>query len=633
MAELKRVVDLIKPSYEKYAQGDKRYSEFKYELIDLLELENVKENVIKDILSLHPNSLYNADQIRMRFLILLIIQFINFGYCPDLLVMNEHGDDDPDNIPGIEYNLSKGMYWHYFMWRHTDEVKLRAPERLGITEQNFNDYKLNSSFDGWSVAQLRAVYDTTILPYFAELLNDKINIHNKIFKQFYIDKYKLYNIVKKFFNNKTQFDNDIIYIKDVVIKYGCTDEIDDLVGDLEIDNLIKGTFLPTYENYYCWRKSLGKDLWKKLSTKVKVKSQKKRFKWENLCEPSKLGDNLDLDELRELAILEGIPEYLFMSHRELCAELSKMFQNVIDGKKRITPKCINTTSILGEDIQDIPPEFFYSYTHNNKIYCDDIRDLYKHFETNGAKHPIDRSTLNTHLVNRVFKLYAKLAMSTNTMNDIDTEVQAIPESSILTSKLTDFISKLNYPNNQEYLKNAPLEQVHNFVELLVEEGILSNTEKRMLSIYTDPTKYKIHLIEMLLVKIKNDPQQINGLSTIAINTSNVYNEIFNEESVSVYNTTSNNPRTSVDSESAQLSSDINTSELFTRLNNTNNETDSDTDTDNTNETETETDTDTDSVTSFYRNRRFTIPSDRSSDRSSESFDEYQPDYEPADYSD
>ena len=76
------------------------------------------------------------------------------------------------------------------------------------------------------------------------------------------------------------------------------------------------------------------------------KSETVRFRWQKLCRPTSLQRAFNLDELRDLAAFEGIPEYLFQTKAELCTELAQRFERVIQGKAKVIPKCINTSSLM-----------------------------------------------------------------------------------------------------------------------------------------------------------------------------------------------------------------------------------------------------------------------------------------------
>jgi uncharacterized cysteine cluster protein YcgN (CxxCxxCC family) len=271
----------------------------------------------------------------------------------------------------------------------------------------------------------------------------------------------------------------------------------------------------------CRQKQKIKKSWGKLRESVQTGKKSERFKWQSLCKPRHFNDVFDMDELRDLALDEGIPQHLFLTKRELCYEFAKRFDE---------PKCINNTSITLTDIHDIPPEFFYSYTHNNKVYCDDIRDLQRHFNTNGEKHPIDRSPVSQDLVNQVNYWFHHLSNTTNSMKDFDSEPVELPASSILSSKAAAFASLLNYPNNIHHFITADSQTIKRFIEKLIEENLMSRVERAKISVINDITSYKSTLLDMLTLKIKNDPATIlvgdRILSTVAINISNVWNEIF-----------------------------------------------------------------------------------------------------------
>ena len=140
--------------------------------------------------------------------------------------------------------------------------------------------------------------------------------------------------------------------------------------------------------------------------------------------------------------------------------------------------------------------------------------------------------MSQRLVRNVDIWYNKLLDTTVTMDDLFTEPEPVMSvSSILSSKATEFVSQLNYPNNVTYFVNADLNKIKAFVNELVTEGIMFPAEKARLSIIADATQYKLLLIDILLLKFRNDPAQItleNGqvLSSLAINTSNIYNNHF-----------------------------------------------------------------------------------------------------------
>jgi len=273
------------------------------------------------------------------------------------------------------------------------------------------------------------------------------------------------------------------------------------------------------------------NLYKKIRN---ITNNKDRFKWQSLCSAKKLNDNLTLEDLKNLAIIDNLPGFENKSKRELCLDFAKKFEMMIFNKKDTIPKCINTTSILLTPLEDIPPEFFFSYSHNNKIYCDDIRELYEHLK-NSDKEPISGTLLPTSKIEQIKDWYEYIKKTANTLDDFNEEIIPMSISSQVSAKLAQFGSKLNYPNSLELFRNADKEKIELFVTKLFDENIINQSEMRELSAFTDLNQYKLQLLEKLIIKIRNDPQQINvegqreSLSAIAINISNLYNEVFKEE--------------------------------------------------------------------------------------------------------
>jgi hypothetical protein len=122
------------------------------------------------------------------------------------------------------------------------------------------------------------------------------------------------------------------------------------------------------------------------------------------------------------------------------------------------------------------------------------------------------------------------------MEDYDAapEIQ-MSNTSLLSSKGALLLSKLNYPNDLQFFISADIEKVKYFITELKNEEIITHQEYMSLSILQNNEQLKLTLIELLVNKINNDPQRITvsgslePLSSIAINLSNVYNEIFKPE--------------------------------------------------------------------------------------------------------
>lgn len=441
--------------------------------------------------------------------IFFIKSFLYYGIAPSLL--NE------DELKENNFNL------FYFMWqKEEDPKKLDIPRNLEISNENYNEHTY------WNNKQINAYYFANILPKLLKECDINIDIN--------IPKYKNKLMLKPDYR-RSQYLNYNKLINDY-IKDGNVDWIKPYVDWIKTGKNFPPTrsslliYLPISASlnavYYMLTKITG------YINKLKSVVLKKRYKWSSIC--GMLEKNVGLDTLRQLASYEiepPIDNLLMKTKRELCAELSKRFEKQKNNKKEAIPTCINTTSILGTELEDIPPEFFFSYTHNKFVYCDDIRELHTQLQKNNNRHPIDRTIMSDKNVERINEWYDYLVKVTNSMEDeMYDDNMLISEKSQLTSKLTNLMSLLNYPNSQELFINSDDSKLRRFISLLKDEEILSNNEIMNLSQYTNVNQYKMVLIDMLLLKIKNDPQQVRvegrsePLSTIAINLSNVYNEVF-----------------------------------------------------------------------------------------------------------
>ncbi len=441
-------------------------------------------------------------------------------------------------LPGFLENPSgEGFEQRYFIWTKGEQGLLpRAPQDLAITSNNFSEYVGVLPFEGWSKRHLYTYLSVNIIPTILERLG--VSIDMSLFSKMINRKLSakvMKNLIKLHVENP-----ESLILRDVIDGMKADFESERILGRRTrrfsiSDFHVRKLYLVIFD---ILRKKLirKKQLLAKMKSVVQPRRESKRFRWQKLCTPGGLDTVFNMEELREVASWENIPEHMFMTKRELCGELAQRFENVINGKKKIESRCVNPQTIMMTDTSDVPPEFFYAYTHNNKVYCDDIRDLQKHFQTSGATHPWDRTPVSEALVRTVDSWYNQLVRKTTIMDDLFTAPGGdyqMSETSLLSSKVADFLSKLNYPNSGQLLIDADTEHTLAFVDALVDEGIMSNQERRMLSAIDNLTQYKLTMIEILMVKIRNDPDmvQVPGarqpLSTVAINLSNVYNEVFN----------------------------------------------------------------------------------------------------------
>lgn len=548
----------LKPRYMDAIQNAVLYNPtFESKLRELLETEMIIDNTIRTYLA--KKTFINTRVINWEALdsfrkplVYLIREYLYFGVCPSLANLVSNGVAVDDDVVSIGDNT---FQYRYFIWRREGDDKIgHPPSGIGITEINYEEYRKNRT-QGWSRKQLTAFVTTNVIPELLNMTNLRIAFTNKYYnKRVHFGMHSLNLVTTLYIRFHDQFFNSTVAeiftsLEQKRIRYNqalmrLNQYYDTLrLADFETSLLRNAgrKMLDTYSSLLELKRQRMRFLNRKLRQHaITVQQQNRkpetvRFRWQKLCKPTSLQRAFSLDELRDLAAFEGIPEYLFQTKAEICGELAQRFERVIQGKAKVIPKCINTSSLMLTDLADIPPEFFYSYIHNNKIYCDDIRDLYRHFKTQGAKHPIDRTTVSDRLIRNVVYWYQKLNDTTTTMDDLFTEPEPVlSASSMLTSKATEFVSQLNYPNSVTFFIDADLREMKAFVDELVTENIIFPAERARLNAIDDATQYKLLLIDVLLLKFRNDPAQIrlaNGqtLSSLAINASNVYNNHFYRE--------------------------------------------------------------------------------------------------------
>jgi hypothetical protein len=454
----------------------------------------------------------------------IIFEYIYFNESPTLYSLLHDNAQQSVTINNNTYNHK------YFIWiKEGDQNHTRSNEE--ITPQNFNNYKRSLFGNGWTRPQLEQFFKSAILPQILSVNNININrdhpVYQRCIRHYFRDYWPLLGtFIKKFISLQSPFtSNDQIdsSIRGHINHFIRCIQSEQRQIERNIERRITESREKSQEKIKKARKNLQKSVLKP--------EQVRRFKWENIC--ATLGD-LKLDDLRELAAKERIPFWSMLSKREICAELSKKVHEQINLKVKLQSKCSNDSSIFTmESIKDIPAEFFFSYRHNGQTYCDDIRSLYTHFTTNGNKHPIDRTPVSRELVNIVINEYKHLVSVTNNMkDDPNTKEEVVSKESMLTSNTASFVSLLNYPNDSTLFINSNQQTFNRFLNELRAEGILSQNELSMLP--NNLIDKKLQFIDLISLKIRNDSQQVETssgtLSAIAINTSNVYNNIFNHNS-------------------------------------------------------------------------------------------------------
>jgi hypothetical protein len=511
-----------------------------------------------------------------------IREFLYFNKTPTFIVeeligINLEDYEDTMILDGERYRFN------YFIWRREgDPNSIKANPDEIITPDNFRNYSRFKNA-GWSVKQLRSFFLAKILPIILTKCNINININLPIYKKI-IDK-PLYrdslnvlidehiktntininmdyvsnirNNIKKAIDREMEQGKDIKSIRIYEInKTRNTGILYDFIAKILLNQaVIKKTLEQKIQN---------------IKTRVLNKDGKYKYKWQAMC--AKLSD-WGIEQLRELAAIENISNYSMKSKRELCKEFVEILERTLANQRRnqiryipepeqpqdandtelanlfnrhiqnnLTPaeqrhkerypeqyseKCENRDSLLGDDLTDIKPEFFFTYRHNNKIFCDDIRSLYQYI-IGGKKHsPYDRTPFSDKLIKTIKQTYNKLEKTLVSMKDIET---IVPTESILTSKASDLSGLLFHHAPIENFLNANDYILREFIMYLEEEGVITGEEvEEYIFNNSDLITQKITLVDLLTRKIRNDQGMVGQYSSMASIITDVYNNVFSEQ--------------------------------------------------------------------------------------------------------
>jgi surface protein len=269
---------------------------------------------------------------------------------------------------------------------------------------------------------------------------------------------------------------------------------------------------------------------------------RRRWKWQVRCDVNR---HVSHEVLRRWATEYGISLHdpdtqRPKTKRALCVELAQLWDAQRDAQmdthRAVHPTCHNQTGILTENVADIPPEFFYHYTHDDGlVYCDDIRSLHKLVNSSDSpQNPYNRQPYSTGLVEDINTSYDRLDRRAVHLADFDEDdnVVALPFEARFSQKLADLMSRLCHPAGSERLRDASADVWEEFLVALWDEGVLSNIQLDQVDAQPDLDQQKFFLVELLVIKIDNDPHHLDTpqgrLSQIAFSVTEVYNHIFGE---------------------------------------------------------------------------------------------------------
>lgn len=159
-------------------------------------------------------------------------------------------------------------------------------------------------------------------------------------------------------------------------------------------------------------------------------------------------DDITIEELRIVAIVNGIKNSNMMTKQQLCGEFKKIIDN--NKNKMDTAICNNDTNMLGDDIKSIPSSNFIDYEENGVSYCFDVVEI---VENKVDKNPYTRSKFSDAFMFKVYDQYNNLVI----------------DKQVVEENITDLLNKvlrLNpYIPHESYV-NATDEQLYLYIELL-----------------------------------------------------------------------------------------------------------------------------------------------------------------------
>jgi hypothetical protein len=254
-------------------------------------------------------------------------------------------------IPGIQELEAFPMY---FFWAKKDDPNVKLRQK--ISKDNFSKFHClpNRGDYGWKKAQLLDFIFDVILP-------DNDNIEPKILQSYTTVKYYRKRLYPFFTKEKL-----CLIVKDYIENQSV---------------VLLDRFLDVLEHEHNEVKSKLKSQFTRTVEIVIKNVSPYKYNWQSICKV--LDSNFRRDALNKLALLENIDNPHLLPKRALCIELAKLMQKTILHKQTNLPMCTNLTTPIGqENVQEIPPEFFFTYTEQDPItkkdyiYCFDIRELY-----------------------------------------------------------------------------------------------------------------------------------------------------------------------------------------------------------------------------------------------------------------
>lgn len=561
----KRKINLEVPIQSYYSSWSKNPLEFmpenlKLKIVLYIETKLGKKlNPSESFKKLNGNG-FGSDFLN-QFYNIIINEWIYFKDSPTGISGNG-GNKFNEGYGFNEFKLEyPGYKWFYFMWiRPDDKNVIKAPEDKVFTPSTMEEYNLTNHNFGWSTKQIKTYYNTTIIPYLLKTYLPEINPNHPEYKmlinKIYPIKLIMVYLIKHFLQNNNlesllPTSSKVKELLDVIESNKVTDdELNKMLFSLDkryVTSRCIYLLLKLRMKQMEIKQSLREKI---LKIRTRVEKQvlpgKYKYKWERMC--AKL-TKLGLEDLRELALIEGITFVHMKSKRELCKELYEKLDEMVANLSSYSQKCQNDFSVLTsdnvpknrEDMDKpdfIKSQYLFTYKHNGLVYCDDIRALYKYINESGKvynrslneyeyMHPDTRSPLSNANVRAITRAYDNLVEKVITLDDESDESKKLTPEQILSSTSTDFASKLPYPKDIGLYINSDQDKFGKFLSALRSERILSQNEIN--NIRGDLITKKIELVRSLLQKIERDTVMTSDgrpISEAAYDIREIYNEIF-----------------------------------------------------------------------------------------------------------
>lgn len=241
--------------------------------------------------------------------------------------------------------------------------------------------------------------------------------------------------------NVTEKDGTTLLMR--AAKYGKTGLVKFLVesgADIEAMNKKRQTALHLARTKEI-KKILGYDPVKSIR---RIVHPSKFYKWQDIC--ASLGD-ARLSELKELAQYQKI-NVAGKNKRQICAELAMKLEKKLN--KPLT--CQNDTTILGDEINDIPRPLIYKVKEGNMVYCFNIIELVQQIVQGYTKNPYTNVLLPVNDIQRKFSKLQQIVSPNhlgvaNVMETIKNS-RIMNAQEILNMKITNLVSLLKYVSTQ-----------------------------------------------------------------------------------------------------------------------------------------------------------------------------------------